>query len=119
MFTADWFFSLDERLREMGMDSDAQSFDEIRQNLSCRRVLGPDAFAENCVYVILAGGFSQKTAKKIHAQIMDFLRANGSDLMDCLQYFIIKIKLTQCAKSGVIAYKFGMNIIRWITLVRV
>ena len=79
MFSADWFFSLDARLREMGLDSDAQSFDEIRENLSHRRILDADAFAENCVYVILAGGFSQKTAKKIHAQIMNFIRVNGAD----------------------------------------
>lgn len=98
MFTADWFFNLDECLREMGMDSDAQSFDEIRQNLSCRRVLGPDAFAENCVYVILAGGFSQKTAKKIHAQIMDFLRANGSDFDGLFAIFHNKNKINAVCK---------------------
>ena len=79
MFTADWFFALDKKLREMGLDSDAQSFDEIRENLSHRRVLDADAFAENCVYVILAGGFSQKTAKRIHGEIMNFLRTRGAD----------------------------------------
>lgn len=67
----------------MGLDSDAQSFDEIKENLSHRKVLAPDAFAENCIYVILAGGFSQKTAKKIHAQIMEYIHSNGADF-DCL-----------------------------------
>ena len=71
MFTADWFYSLDRTLRDMGMDSDAQSFDEIKENLSRRHVCNPDEFATHCAYVILAGGFSQKTAKKIHAKIMD------------------------------------------------
>ena len=79
IFTAEWFFWLDKKLRAMGADSDAQSFDEIRDNLSQRRVCTPDAFAENCAYVILAGGFSQKTAKNIHEKIMSALRARGAD----------------------------------------
>ncbi len=98
MFTADWFFDLDARLREMGLDSDAQSFDEIRENLSHRRILDPDAFAENCVYVILAGGFSQKTAKKIHAQIMDFLRMHGADFDGLFSLFHNKNKINAVCK---------------------
>lgn len=98
MFTADWFFDLDTRLREMGLDSDAQSFDEIRENLSHRRILDPDAFAENCVYVILAGGFSQKTAKKIHAQIMDFLRMRGADFNGLFSLFHNKNKINAVCK---------------------
>ena len=87
MFTADWFFDLDARLREMGMDSDAQ-----------RHVLDADAFAENCVYVILAGGFSQKTAKKIHAQIMDFLRTRGADFDGLFAMFHNKNKINAVCK---------------------
>ena len=98
MFTADWFFDLDARLREMGLDSDAQSFDEIRENLSHRRILDADAFAENCVYVILAGGFSQKTAKKIHAQIMDFLRVRGADFDGLFALFHNKNKINAVCK---------------------
>lgn len=84
MFDADWFFGLDKTLRNMGMDSDAQSFDEIRANLSSRHICSPDAFATHCAYVILAGGFSQKTAKKIHAKIIDAIRANGAADFDTL-----------------------------------
>ena len=98
MFDADWFFDLDARLREMGMDSDAQSFDEIRENLSNRKILSPDAFAENCIYVILAGGFSQKTAKKIHAQIMDYIRTNGADFDGLFALFHNKNKINAVCK---------------------
>ena len=98
MFDADWFFDLDARLREMGLDSDAQSFDEIRENLSHRKILSPDAFAENCIYVILAGGFSQKTAKKIHAQIMDFLRVRGADFDGLFALFHNKNKINAVCK---------------------
>lgn len=94
MFTADWFFALDKKLREMGLDSDAQSFDEIRENLSHRRVLDADAFAENCVYVILAGGFSQKTAKRIHGEIMNFLRTRGADFDGLFSLFHNKNKIS-------------------------
>ncbi len=98
MFTADWFFDLDARLRETGLDSDAQSFDEIKENLSHRRILDADAFAENCIYVILAGGFSQKTAKKIHAQIMDFLRVRGADFDGLFALFHNKNKINAVCK---------------------
>ena len=98
MFTADWFFDLDARLREMGMDSDAQSFDEIRENLSHRHVLDADAFAENCVYVILAGGFSQKTAKRIHGEIMNFLRTRGADFDGLFAMFHNKNKINAVCK---------------------
>ena len=98
MFDADWFFDLDARLREMGLDSDAQSFDEIKENLSNRKILSPDAFAENCIYVILAGGFSQKTAKKIHAQIMDYIRTNGADFDGLFALFHNKNKINAVCK---------------------
>ena len=98
MFTAEWFFALDARLREMGMDSDAQSFDEIREILSHRHVLDADTFAEHCVYVILAGGFSQKTAKRIHGEIMDFLRTRGSDFDGLFAMFHNKNKINAVCK---------------------
>lgn len=84
MFTADWFNSLDKTLRDMGLDSDAQSFDEIKANLSARHICTPDEFARHCAYVILAGGFSQQTAKKIHAKIMDAIYARGGADFDTL-----------------------------------
>ena len=34
IFSASWFFDLESRLREMGLDSDDKSFDEIKTNLS-------------------------------------------------------------------------------------
>ena len=68
-FTRDWFFYLDSLLRARGMDSDAQSFDEILENLRVRKKYSSDEFAWHAIYVILAGGFSQKTAKRIHKNI--------------------------------------------------
>ncbi len=98
MFTADWFNGLDTRIREMGMDSDAQSFDEIKQNLSARHVCTPDEFATACAYVILAGGFSQKTAKKIHAKIMDCVYAHGADFDELIALFNNKNKINAICK---------------------
>ena len=93
MFSADWFFDLDKRLRDMGLDSDAQTFDEIKQNLSCPKKFSPDEFAEQVIYVILAGGFSQKTAKKIHQKIMSNLVNNIFNYNDLLMIFNNKNKI--------------------------
>lgn len=93
MFSAEWFFDLDKRLREMGLDSDAQTFDEIKQNLSCSKKLSSDEFAQQAIYVILAGGFSQKTAKKIHQKIINYLVDNSFNYNDLLNIFNNKNKV--------------------------
>ncbi len=98
MFTAEWFYALDKKLRELGMDSDAQTFDEIRENLSHRHVCTPDEFADSCTYVILAGGFSQKTAKKIYAQIISVLHTRGADFDYLFSLFHNKNKIAAICK---------------------
>ena len=87
MFDKDWFFNLEKEIRKLGADSDAQSFDEIRKNLSRPRKLSPTEFADMCNYVILAGGFSQKTAKKIHGTITDYLHKNGAHFDELFAIF--------------------------------
>ena len=98
MWTKDWFFDLDAALRAAGHDSDDQSFDEILRNLGNRKIYKPDEFASLCAYVILAGGFSQKTAKKIHRQIMDFLNNNGADFGGLILLFNNKNKINAICK---------------------
>ncbi|MBQ4130382.1 MAG: hypothetical protein IJD69_03335 [Alphaproteobacteria bacterium] len=97
-FSAQWFWDLDARLRAAGMDSDAQSFDEILQNLRARKIYDADAFAAHCAYVILAGGFSQKTAKKIHEKVMNFLHVSGADFDSLIQIFNNKNKIKAICK---------------------
>ena len=87
MFSKDWFFDLDRRLRAAGLDSDAQSFDEILENLRMRKICTADEFASHCAYVILAGGFSQQTAKKIHAKIMNQIHVSGGDFGVLIKIF--------------------------------
>lgn len=95
MFSKSWFLNLDTQLRKMGLDSDDKSFDEIKQILSNPPHLSPDEFASTVSYVILAGGFSQKTAKKIHKIIMSKMPANTGDL---LQVFNNKNKINAIVK---------------------
>ena len=95
MFSKSWFENLDLQLREMGLDSDDKSFDEIREILSNPPLLSPDEFASTVSYVILAGGFSQKTAKKIHKIIMSKMPAKAGDL---LQIFNNKNKINAIVK---------------------
>ena len=98
MFTAKWFFDLEKQIREMGADSDAQSFDEIREMLSRPRRFSADEFATMCVYVILAGGFSQKTAKRIHKNIMEYIYKNGANFDALFQIFHNKNKVSAICK---------------------
>lgn len=93
LFSKQWFFDLDSKLRKIGLDSDDKSFDEIKENLSHPKKLSPDEFASATVYVILAGGFSQKTAKKIHKIIMNLLPNNPSEY-DLLKIFNNKNKIS-------------------------
>ena len=97
-FSKEWFLDLDMRLRTMGLDSDAQSFDEILENLRARKSYDADAFAGHCAYVILAGGFSQKTAKKIHEKIMNVLDSAGADFDSLIQIFNNKNKINAICK---------------------
>ena len=97
IFSASWFFELESRLRELGLDSDDKSFDEIRENLSTPKKLSSNEFASAVAYVILAGGFSQKTAKKIHRIIMEKLPENPS-ADDLLKIFNNKNKINAIVK---------------------
>ena len=98
MFDAKWFFDLEKQIKDLGADSDAQSFDEIREMLSHPRRFTPDEFASMCAYVILAGGFSQKTAKRIHKDIMDYIYKNGADFDAIFQMFHNKNKVSAICK---------------------
>lgn len=98
MFSRKWFFDLDKRLRACGLDSDAQSFDEILENLKQRKIYSPDAFVSHCAYVILAGGFSQKTAKKIHEKIIAVLAKNGANFDELIAIFNNKNKINAICK---------------------
>lgn len=97
MFDADWFFELDKTLRERGLDSDSKSFDEIRDMLATHKKLSPNFFAFECAYVILAGGFSQKTAKKIHKIICEKL-LDGASADDLFNVFHNKNKINAVVK---------------------
>ena len=97
-FSKDWFENLEKQIRKMGVDSDAQSFDEIKSNLATPKKFSPTEFADMCAYVILAGGFSQKTAKTIHAKITDVLHKNGADYDTLISLFHNKNKISAICK---------------------
>ena len=114
MFDANWFFDLEKQIRNLGADSDAQSFDEIRENLSHPKKLSPTEFADMCAYVILAGGFSQKTAKRIHKQIMDSVRKNGAEFDTLFAMFHNKNKINAICeiwdnKNALCAEYYGLD----------
>lgn len=97
MFDKKWFFDLEKTLRARGLDSDSKSFDEIRDMLATPKRLSPGCFAFECAYVILAGGFSQKTAKKIHSVICEKL-LSGANVDDLFNVFHNKNKINAIYK---------------------
>lgn len=97
LFSKDWFIKLESKLCEMGLDSDDKSFDEIKENLSKPKKLNPTDFASTVSYVILAGGFSQKTAKRIHKIIMEKMPQNPC-VEDLLKIFNNKNKINAIYK---------------------
>ena len=113
-FSSEWFFDLENKIRKMGADSDAQSFDEIRENLSNPKKLSPTEFSDMCAYVILAGGFSQKTAKKIHGNITEYLHKYGAKFDDLFSMFHNKNKITAVCeiwnnKNALCAEYYGLH----------
>ena len=98
IFSKTWLFELDSKLRELGLDSDAQSFDEILNNLKNKKTCSPDQFAWHTIYVILAGGFSQKTAKKIHQEIIRIINTDGAFFDNLIKIFNNKNKINAICK---------------------
>ncbi|MBP3545190.1 MAG: hypothetical protein J6J82_02675 [Alphaproteobacteria bacterium] len=98
MFSKQWFFELEKQLRDNGHDSDNQSFDEILANLQNRQIYSSDEFASHCAYVILAGGFSQKTAKRIHETIINLLKTHGAKFDILIKTFNNKNKINAICK---------------------
>jgi len=73
------FFDLERRLIDAGLDSDRTTFSEIKKTLQSPRNIGMDDFAHEVIYVILASGFSQKTAKKIYHDVINFLGTRNQE----------------------------------------
>ncbi|MCL2438919.1 MAG: hypothetical protein FWD15_00215 [Alphaproteobacteria bacterium] len=76
------FGAVESYLRSAGDASDKDSFDTIKARLANPPVMNGDDFAAEAIYVVLAGGFSQKTAKRLYPLIMKAARkgATGDDL---------------------------------------
>ncbi|GHV15378.1 hypothetical protein AGMMS49938_13470 [Fibrobacterales bacterium] len=77
--TASLFLQLEKHIIESGMGEDKDSFETIKQRLLTPPTLNAEQFAEEAIYVILAGGFRQKTAKKKFGDIMQFINATKGE----------------------------------------
>lgn len=97
IFSKNWFFNLDSTLRRINLDSDDKSFDEIKEILKHPKKLSPDEFANCVAYVILASGFSQKTAKRVHRLITDKIQKT-QNCEDLLEIFNNKNKINAIIK---------------------
>jgi hypothetical protein len=68
--TKEFFFDLEKRLRAEKWDP---KFDLIRDRLLKKEPLSADEFAREAIWVVLAGGFKQKTAKVIYGNVIDYI----------------------------------------------
>ena len=71
------FFAIEKHIIDSGMGEDKDSFEIIKRRLLKPPVLNAEEFAQECIYVILAGGFRQKIAKRKFSEIMDFINNGG------------------------------------------
>jgi len=74
---ASLFFQIEKHLIESGIGEDKDSFETIKKRLLKPPVLNAEKFAQECIYVILAGGFRQKIAKKKFGEIMNYINGGG------------------------------------------
>ena len=72
------FAEIEEKIKELQQNSDKDDFDTIKEKLKNPPILSSKDFAFEVIYVILAGGFSQKTAKKKFAEICDFIKVRDN-----------------------------------------
>ncbi|WP_461246801.1 hypothetical protein [Treponema sp. R6D11] len=68
------FLGYETQLREMGFGND---LDVMKARILSKEHLSTDDFANRAIYVVLAGGFKQQTAKKIHNKMMLYLQSSS------------------------------------------
>jgi hypothetical protein len=71
------FRVVEKYLIDSGLGSDLAPFETIRSRLLRPPRLCPQDFAKEAFYVILASGFSQKTAKRLWAEIVRYCEGRG------------------------------------------
>lgn len=99
IISADWLFDLEKKLISTGNDSDCESFEIIKNRLSDKDShFSPDEFAEQVIYVILAGGFSQMTAKKKFEEIKSMLKFGVGDFDSLFGIFRNRNKINAIIK---------------------
>lgn len=82
--SASLFFKIEDYIIKSGIGEDKDSFETIKKRLQNMPVLNAKEFAEECIYVILAGGFKQKIAKLKFKEIVDFINNNNNVTEDNL-----------------------------------
>ncbi|MDR2731855.1 MAG: hypothetical protein LBB36_01390, partial [Fibromonadaceae bacterium] len=76
------FFAIEKHIMDSGMGEDKDSFETIKERVHNPPVLNAEEFAEECIYVILAGGFRQKIAKRKFGEIMDFINGKKGEICE-------------------------------------
>ncbi|MDR1476808.1 MAG: hypothetical protein LBI17_01620 [Rickettsiales bacterium] len=107
---ADAFRLIEKYIIAGGLGSDKDDFEAIKERLLHPPVLNAEQFAEEAIYVILAGGFRQKVAKRKFGEIMAYIRAGGEVSAEkLLPIFNNRNKMNAVAKiwNGRLGYRGG------------
>ena len=80
------FFSLESKMKEAGF---THELSVLKKVLRKKEQLPAEEFAKHAIYVVLASGFKQKTAKQKHLEIMNFLQGAAS----CCRIYILASRL--------------------------
>lgn len=93
------FKKIETYLVENGLDEDKVSSSELKKRIANPPILSSKEFAKEVIYVILAGGFSQKTAKRKFFEITEFIEKYGAqDIQSLLKIFNNKNKINAISK---------------------
>ncbi|MDR1008681.1 MAG: hypothetical protein LBL52_00310 [Rickettsiales bacterium] len=107
------FKAVESYIIESGLGSDKESFEVIKARLLAPPIFSAEEFAEEAIYVILAGGFRQAVAKRKFAEIMNFIKTANRDKtvdeQDIFNIFHNPNKARAIAKiwNGRVAYRDG------------
>ena len=93
------FDLLERYLIENGLDADKDSFAKIKEKLQNSSKLNSTDFAFEVIYVILASGFNQQTAKRKYFEITEILKKSKDVVLsDLLKIFNNQNKMKSILK---------------------
>jgi hypothetical protein len=91
--TAEIFRKLEDYLETAGLNEDKDPFHILKEKLNNFKEFSADEFAYEAIYVILASGFRQKTAKVYYQRVLDSISEGRYEFDELIEIFRNKHKV--------------------------